>query len=65
MRVGKEDTETNLADLFTKRLTQRRRNKLLGYVLYGPFFDEDMFTEAASLRKRKARLEEGNDGEGN
>ena len=63
LRVGKEDTDTNLADLFTKCLTKRRRNKLLGYMLYGPFFDADMYPEAASSRKRKARSEDGN-GEG-
>ena len=54
MRVGKEDTLTNLADLFTKCLSQARQNKLLGRLLYGPFFDPDIFPDAASSRKRKA-----------
>ena len=53
LRVGKEHTETNLADLFTKCLTQARRNKLLGNILYGPFYDPDLYPETVS-RKRKA-----------
>ena len=31
MVVGKEDGDTNLADLFTKILTGERRNMLCGY----------------------------------
>jgi hypothetical protein len=59
MRVAKENTLTNLADLFTKCLSQARRNKLLGSILYGPFFDPDLYPEEASSRKRKAEdLEE-------
>jgi hypothetical protein len=53
MRVAKEDTLTNLADLFTKCLPQARRNKLLGRILYGPFFDPDAFPEEAEGKKRK------------
>ena len=53
MRVGKESTETNLADLFTKCLPQARRNKLLYMLLYGPFYDPDRFPETVSQRKRK------------
>jgi hypothetical protein len=34
IRVGKEDTETNLADLLTKILHWERRHKLLGSILY-------------------------------
>ena len=34
LRVGKEDTETNLADLLTKILGWQRRHKLLPYILY-------------------------------
>jgi hypothetical protein len=34
LRVGKEDTETNLADLLTKILSQPRREKLLGAFVY-------------------------------
>jgi hypothetical protein len=34
LRVGKEDTETNLADLLTKILNQPRREKLLESIMY-------------------------------
>ena len=34
IRVGKEDTETNVADLLTKFLSWNRRNLLLGCLLY-------------------------------
>ena len=33
-RVGKEDTETNLADLLTKLLGWQRRHQLLPNILY-------------------------------
>ena len=36
--VYKEDTLTNLADLFTKVLSQARRNNLLSCIVYGPQF---------------------------
>ena len=32
MVVGKEDTETNISDLFTKVLTAERRNYLCGFI---------------------------------
>ena len=34
LRVGKEDKETNLADLLTKLLVWQRRHQLLPYILY-------------------------------
>jgi hypothetical protein len=34
LRVGKEDTETNLADLLTKMLNRPRRLKLLLSIMY-------------------------------
>ena len=34
MRVGKEDTDTNLADALTKILPYSRKKELLGCVLY-------------------------------
>lgn len=34
MEVHKEDTQTNLADLFTKVLSSDRRRELLGSILY-------------------------------
>ena len=37
MRVAKEHTETNLADLFTKVLPNHRRNNLLACIVWGPF----------------------------
>ena len=60
MRVAKEHTLTNLADLFTKCLSQARRNKLLGSILYGPFFDPDLYPEAAT-RSKKRKPEEAFD----
>jgi hypothetical protein len=34
IRVGKEDTETNLADLLTKVLSQPRRERLIARIMY-------------------------------
>jgi hypothetical protein len=34
LRVAKEDSETNLADVLTKPLTEERRMKLLKGILY-------------------------------
>jgi hypothetical protein len=34
LRVGKEDTDTNLADLLTKVLSQPRREKLIMRIMY-------------------------------
>ena len=38
LRVGKEDTETNLADLFTKILPRERRNVLISQFTYSSAF---------------------------
>ena len=38
LRVGKEDTETNIADLFTKMLSRDRRNELLSQFTYSSAF---------------------------
>ena len=38
LRVGKEDTETNLADLFTKILPRERRNALISQFTYSSAF---------------------------
>ena len=38
IRVGKEDTETNLADLFTKLLPRSRRNDLISQFTYSSAF---------------------------
>jgi len=62
LRVGKEDTETNLADLFTKQLSQMRRNQLLACIVYGPYFREEWTDElerqkAAKRQKREESKE--------
>jgi hypothetical protein len=41
LRVGKEDTETNLADVLTKILSQPRREKLLSAFVYLKLEDTD------------------------
>ena len=42
MTVFKEDTETNLADLFTKVLSRKIRNNMLSCIVYGPqFYSKD------------------------
>ena len=38
IRVGKEDTESNIADLFTKVLPQERRNNLISQFTYSSAF---------------------------
>ena len=38
IRVGKEDTATNIADLFTKMLPRERRNELLSQFTYSAAF---------------------------
>ena len=38
LRVGKEDTQTNIADLFTKMLPRERRNELLSQFTYSSAF---------------------------
>ena len=40
VRVGKEDTETNIADLFTKMLPQSRRNNLISQFTYSSAFGD-------------------------
>ena len=52
MRVAKEPTETNLADLFTKPLSRYRRNMLLANIVWGPYYHPDWIEEGS--RKRKA-----------
>ena len=39
LRVGKEDTETNLADLLTKLLGCQRRHQLLPNIFYSNYLD--------------------------
>ena len=40
IKIGKEDTKSNLADLFTKVLPQDRRNQLLSYMTYSSAYDK-------------------------
>ena len=53
MRVAKEDTKTNLADLFTKILQRLRREYLLSHLVYGPW----TLSHWVTGRKRKKPLE--------
>jgi hypothetical protein len=41
IRVGKEDTDTNLADLLTKVLSQPRREKLISRIMYLGLQDDE------------------------
>ena len=56
MRVAKEPTESNLADLFTKPLSRIRRNALLANLVWGPQFHP----EWVSGKKRPATAMEDN-----
>ena len=58
LRVGKEDTETNLADLFTKQLSQARRNQLLACIVYGPYFREEWTDELERQKEAKRQKHE-------
>ena len=40
IKIGKEDTRSNLADLFTKVLPQEWWNQLLSYMTYSSAFDK-------------------------
>ena len=60
MRVAKEPSETNLADLFTKVLPRFKRENLLSYIVWGPFAQEDWLVG----RKRKRKEEDPQDPQG-
>ena len=62
LRVGKEDTETNLADLFTKMLSQARRNDLLANIVYGPYI-RDEWMESLQKRKQDRKRKRENTGD--
>ena len=57
MRVAKEASETNLADLLTKPLSQAKRNQLLFCILWGPWFNPEQYPKGIS-RKRRRELED-------
>jgi hypothetical protein len=59
LRVGKEDTETNLADLFTKQLSQAQRNQLLACIVYGPYFRVE-WTDELERRKEERQSKRRN-----
>ena len=65
LRVAKEPTQSNLADLFTKVLSRSRRNELLANIVWGPYFLPEWIE---SGRKRPATALEDNpdndDGDG-
>ena len=58
MRVAKEPTETNLADLFTKPLSRMRRNELLSNIVYGSYYRPEWIS---GDRKRPASAMEDYD----
>lgn len=58
LRVGKEDTETNLADLFTKMLPQARRNNLLANMVYGPYIRDEWMESLQKERQNRKRKRE-------
>jgi hypothetical protein len=45
IRVAKEDTETNLADLLTKPLVHQKRKNLLQHIMYGLYGPQDNKTD--------------------
>lgn len=53
LRVGKEDTGTNLADLFTKILPHPRRCDLLASIVYGPYFRDGMLEESRAAKRSR------------
>ena len=58
MRVAKEASETNLADLLTKPLSQAKRNRLLDCILWRLWFDLEQNPEGISIKRRR-ELEDG------
>ena len=52
MRVTKEPTETNLADLLTKVLSKQRRNLLLSNIVWSSHFQEEWDITGGRKRKR-------------
>ena len=56
MRVAKEPTESNLADLFTKALSRSRRTELLANIVWGPFCRPEWIS--GSKRKMETIQEE-------
>jgi hypothetical protein len=53
IRVIKEPTETNLADLFTKCLPRSKRDSLLSNIVYAQYYQEDWIDSDGKGKKRK------------
>ena len=58
MQAAKEDAETDLSDLFTKALTQRRRECLLAHLVCGPWCLESWLTGKKQKHKEEGEEEE-------
>ena len=59
--IGKEDTKSNLADLFTKVLPQERRNQLLSYMTYSSAYDKLNPPARATAGVKRTRSERHNE----
>jgi hypothetical protein len=55
IRVFKEPTETNLADLFTKSLPRVRRDSLLSLIVYAQYFQSNWTDADGRVRIRTPR----------
>jgi hypothetical protein len=53
IRVIKEPTETNLADLFTKCLPRSKRDSLLSNIVYAQYYQEDWIDSDGKGKKRR------------
>ena len=60
IKIGKEDTKSNLADLFTKVLPQERRNQLLSYMTYSSAYDKLNPPARATAGVKQTRSERQN-----
>ena len=58
IKIGKEDTKSNLADLFTKVLPQERRNQLLSYMTYSSAYDKLNPPARATAGVKRTRSEQ-------
>ena len=60
IKIGKEDTKSNLADLFTKVLPQERRNQLLSYMTYSSAYDKLYPPARATVGVKRTRCKRHN-----
>ena len=61
IKIGKEDTKSNLADLLTKVLSQEQRNQLLSYMTYSSAFDKHNPPARAMAGAKRKRFESQNE----